>query len=67
MDGTEDWSAATLEAKLQAFAEANGLTFGQVGPPARAALTAGRPAPSLGETLYALGRNEALARLADRL
>ena len=67
LGGADDWSASALEARLQAFAEANGLTFGQVGPPARAALTAGHPAPSLGETLHALGREEALARLGDRL
>jgi glutamyl-tRNA synthetase len=67
LDGQEDWSPTALDAKLQALAEANGLTFGQVGPPVRAALTSGLPAPSLGETLHALGRSEALARLADRL
>ena len=66
LEGAEDWSAAALDARLQAYAEANGLTFGQVGPPARAALTGGRPAPGLGETLHALGREEALARLADQ-
>ena len=65
--GAEDWSASGLDARLQALAETNGLTFGQVGPPVRAALTGGRPSPSLGETLHALGRDEALARLADRL
>ena len=66
LEDAGDWSAAALEARLQAFAEANGLTFGQVGPPARAALTAGHPAPSLGETLHALGREEALGRLGDQ-
>ncbi len=61
--GTEDWSAAALDLSVQAFAETEGLGFGQVGPPLRASLTAGHPAPSLGETLHALGRGEALARI----
>ncbi|MBB5520048.1 glutamate--tRNA ligase [Amphiplicatus metriothermophilus] len=62
-----DWSdAAALDEALRNFAESRGLGFGQVGPALRAALTAGRPAPGLGETLYSLGRAESLARLADQ-
>lgn len=61
------WSSATsLEEALQAFAAARNVSFGVVGPPARAALTAGRPSPGLGEVLYGLGRHEALQRLADQ-
>ncbi|NNU17170.1 glutamate--tRNA ligase [Parvularcula sp. ZS-1/3] len=63
LEGVEDWSAATLELAIQTYAETNGLGFGQVGPPLRAALTAGNPAPTLGETLFALGREEAMARI----
>ncbi|PQA86667.1 glutamate--tRNA ligase [Hyphococcus luteus] len=59
-------SAAQLDDKLQAFAAAKNVGFGVVGPPARAALTAGRPSPGLGEVLYGLGREEACARLADQ-
>ncbi|MEM9706406.1 MAG: glutamate--tRNA ligase [Pseudomonadota bacterium] len=58
--------ASALDLVLQDFAEQKGLGFGQIGPPARAALTAGNPAPSLGETLFVLGREEALARLKDQ-
>ena len=65
--GADDWSAAALDLRLQALAESNGLSFGQIGPPVRAALTAGRPSPSLGETIHALGREETLARLGDRI
>ena len=67
LEGAEDWSAGALDARLQALAEANGMSFGQVGPPVRAALTAGHPSPSLGETLHALGREEALGRLRDAM
>ncbi|MEO1015658.1 MAG: glutamate--tRNA ligase [Pseudomonadota bacterium] len=59
--------AEALDARLKAFAEAKGVGFGQIGPPARAALTAGRPSPSLGETLFILGEEEALGRLQDAL
>lgn len=62
------WSEpAGLEDALKNFVEAQGLSFGQIGPVLRAALTAGLPSPSLGEVLYALGREETLARLADRV
>lgn len=61
------WSdPARLDAALKEFAEARGLGFGAVGQPLRAALTGGLPSPSLGEVLYALGRAESLARLADQ-
>lgn len=59
-------SAAALDNALQAFAAAKNVGFGVVGPPARAALAAGRPSPGLGEVLYGLGREEARARLADQ-
>jgi glutamyl-tRNA synthetase len=63
---TADWpSAAALDVTLKSWTEAAGVGFGQIGPPLRAALTAGRAAPSLGEVLHALGRDESLARLAD--
>ncbi len=59
-------SAAQLDDALQSFVAAKDVGFGAVGAPARAALTAGRPSPGLGEVLYGLGRDEALARLADQ-
>ena len=61
------WSSAEqLEAALKTFAETRKLGFGQIAPPLRAALTSGRPAPSLGEVFFALGRAESLGRLADQ-
>ena len=63
----KDWSdPERLDAALKGFAEARGLSFGQVGPALRAALTAGLPSPALGEVLYALGPAESLARFADQ-
>ena len=59
-------SPETLDNQLQAFAKSKEVSFGVVGPPLRAALTAGRPSPGLGEVLYGLGSEESLARIADQ-
>ncbi len=64
--GAAEWtSAATLEAQLKAVAQSEAVGFGQIGQPLRAVLTAGLPAPSLGEVLFALGKKESLGRIAD--
>jgi glutamyl-tRNA synthetase len=64
--GRADWSVPSrLDAALKTFSEENGIGIGAIGPALRAALTAGMPAPSLGEVAYALGRTESLGRLAD--
>lgn len=60
-------SHEALETVLKTFVENQGTGFGQLGQPLRAALTAGLPSPSLGEVLYALGREEALARITDAI
>jgi len=61
-----DWSSpAPLDDALKALAEAKGVGFGKIGQPLRAALTGGHPSPSLGETMFALGRDESLGRIQD--
>lgn len=57
----------SLDQRLQAIAAEKDVGFGQIGQPVRAALTAGRPSPSLGEVLYGLGRTESLARISDHI
>ncbi|MBW4092940.1 MAG: glutamate--tRNA ligase [Proteobacteria bacterium] len=59
-----DFSAAALDAALRAFAEASGRKLGQVAQPLRAALTGSTTSPGIDATLAALGREEALARIA---
>ena len=62
-----DWSATSLEHAIRAFAEADGVGVGKFGAPLRGVLSGGAPAPDLASTLLALGREEALARLAEAL
>jgi glutamyl-tRNA synthetase len=59
-----DFSAASVDAALRAFAEASGRKLGQVAQPLRAALTGSTASPGIDATLAALGRGEALARIA---
>ncbi len=58
-------SPELLDEALKALAEEKNVGFGAVGPPLRAALTAGKPSPGLGEVLYSLGPDEARARIRD--
>ncbi len=62
-----DWEMAALEADLKAFAELEGVGFGKIGPPMRAALSGGSPSPDIARILAALGRDESLGRLDDAL
>lgn len=64
---TPDWEHAALASALKAFATDEGVGMGQIGPGLRAALTGGAPAPDLGQALELLGRDEALARIADQI
>ena len=60
-----DFSVPAIDAALRAFAEQSGLKLGQVAQPLRAALTGSTVSPGIDATLAALGRNEALARIAS--
>src|SRR3954454_1661168 len=59
-----DFSPPALDAALRRYAEANGRKLGQVAQPLRAALTGSTTSPPIDMTLAALGRDEALARIA---
>jgi glutamyl-tRNA synthetase len=62
-----DWRHEALKQAIADFAAAEGVGFGKVGPPLRAALTGGLVAPDLGLALELLGRDEAMGRLEDIL
>ena len=60
-----DFSVPAIDGALRAFAERSGLKLGQVAQPLRAALTGSTVSPGIDATLAALGRDEALARIAS--
>jgi glutamyl-tRNA synthetase len=59
-----DFTPASIDAALRAFAESSGRKFGQIAQPLRAALTGSTASPGIEATLAALGKEEALNRLA---
>ena len=63
----DDWSPASLEAALRAFAKAEGVGLGKFGQPLRGVLAGGVAAPDLAGALAALGREESLGRMEDAL
>lgn len=62
-----DWREPAIKAAIEAFAAAEGVGLGKIGPALRAALAGGAPAPDLAITLALLGREESLGRIADAL
>ncbi|ABI77242.1 glutamyl-tRNA synthetase [Hyphomonas neptunium ATCC 15444] len=61
------WSGASISETIKSYCAATGLSMGQIGPPLRAALTGGLPAPDLAPVMDWLGREETLARIDDQL
>jgi len=59
-----DFTPPTLDAALRQFADSAGRKLGQIAQPLRAALTGSTMSPGIDATLAALGRDEALARIA---
>ncbi len=60
-----DWSAAELEREVRSFADVSGQKLGKIAQPLRAALTGRTVSPGVFDVLVVLGRDEALARIAD--
>jgi glutamyl-tRNA synthetase len=61
------WEVPTLEPRIRAFAEREGVGIGKFGPALRGVLSGGLVAPDLASLLSALGKDESLARLEDAL
>ena len=59
----QDWTTGTLEAKLKAYAEQQGLGLGKLAQPLRAALTGQTTSPGIFDVLALLGKEESLARI----
>ena len=62
-----DWAPEALLIALKSFAEIEGVGLGKFGPALRGVLSGGAAAPDLASALAALGKEEALGRLADAL
>ncbi len=60
------WTRDELERVLNDFAQMQGTTFGKLAGPMRAALAGRSATPSVFDMMLVLGREESLARLADR-
>ena len=67
LDQSDSWTIEALQQVLETYCAAHTLSMGQVGPPLRAALTGGLPAPDLAPVMYWLGREEVLARIGKHL
>ncbi len=65
-EANADWTPATIEADVRAFADRSGLKLGAVAQPLRAALTGRTTSPPIFDVLAVLGREESLARLRDQ-
>jgi glutamyl-tRNA synthetase len=63
----ETWDVPSLETLNKAFAEAEGVGLGKIGPALRTVLSGGSPAPDLAGALVALGKDESLGRIDDAL
>jgi glutamyl-tRNA synthetase len=62
-----EWSQEATERAVREVAEAEGAKLGQVAQPLRAALTGRATSPGIFDVLVLLGREESLARIADRM
>jgi glutamyl-tRNA synthetase len=67
LSALDEWTAAATEAGVRGVAETAGLKLGQVAQPLRAALTGRTTSPGIWDVLVLLGREESLARIADRM
>ncbi len=67
LNALDEWSAVATEAAVRSTAEVAGVKLGQVAQPLRAALTGRATSPGIFDVLVLLGREESLARIADRM
>ena len=67
LSALSDWSTEAIEALIKAYMEAADLKMGKLAPAFRAALVGHSRSPGIFDVLALLGRDEALARLADQI
>jgi len=66
LERLSDWTVASIDAAVRAFAEEQGLKLGKVAQPMRAALTGRTISPGIFEVMVLIGKPESLARIADQ-
>ncbi|HEX8585182.1 MAG TPA: glutamate--tRNA ligase [Allosphingosinicella sp.] len=67
LSALDEWTAAATEAGVRSVAETAEVKLGQVAQPLRAVLTGRATSPGIFDVLVLLGREESLARIADRM
>jgi glutamyl-tRNA synthetase len=65
--GLPAWTAEEAEGAVRRVSEEAGVKLGQVAQPLRAALTGRATSPGIFDVLVLLGREESLARIADKM
>ncbi len=65
LEAVDPWTVPALEAEIRGFSESSGQKLGRIAQPLRAALTGRTVSPGVFDVLAVLGREEALARIAD--
>jgi glutamyl-tRNA synthetase len=63
----QDWTIETVEDATRKVAEEAEVKLGKLAQPLRAALTGSNTSPGIFDVLVLLGRDEALARIADQM
>jgi glutamyl-tRNA synthetase len=67
LEAVDDWSIASTETAVKAYAEAMEKKLGKLAQPLRAALTGSNTSPPIFDVLAALGKDESLNRIKDVL
>ncbi len=67
LSAVADWTQEATEQAVRGVSEEAGVKLGQVAQPLRAALTGRTTSPGIFDVLVLLGRDESLARIADRM
>jgi glutamyl-tRNA synthetase len=64
LEALPEWTAPALHVAVNGFAEGKGLGLGKIAQPIRVAVVGMAISPPIDQTLFLLGRNRTLARLA---
>ena len=64
LEALPDWTAAALHAAVNGFAEGRGIGLGKIAQPIRVAVCGMAISPPIDQTLFLVGRDRTLARLA---